>query len=164
VPFIRPATYAGLLELLARYDLALLAFECADRAHYGMLETDGERVREIMEWKYWKDFSAEKAKPAQILQRRGLCRPEGRPAHIHGSDGQKGPMKSEACLTANGLRLRSISSPTLLKCMNGDGLLVGMTSAPARENDRGGFPESLRAAQELYANLMANQAKNSAHS
>jgi len=56
VPLIRPATYYRLLDLLGRFELTLLAFECKERGQYGMIEMEGRRVTGIVEWKYWKDF------------------------------------------------------------------------------------------------------------
>ena len=44
VPLIRSATYMKLLDRLTGCDLALLGFECRDRAQYGMIEMDGEKI------------------------------------------------------------------------------------------------------------------------
>ena len=57
VPLIRNATYQRLRGQLSTDDLVLLAFAARERAQYGMLRTQGEEVRQIVEWKYWSTFS-----------------------------------------------------------------------------------------------------------
>lgn len=57
VPLIRRATYQRLLEGLNEQPLVILAFEPRDKAQYGMLEMDGERVLRIVEWKYWHTYA-----------------------------------------------------------------------------------------------------------
>lgn len=59
VPLIRRATYRRLLERLRLHPLAVLAFEPRDRAQYGMLELDGDRVARIVEWKYWHAYASD---------------------------------------------------------------------------------------------------------
>jgi bifunctional UDP-N-acetylglucosamine pyrophosphorylase / glucosamine-1-phosphate N-acetyltransferase len=59
VPLIRRTTYAKLIQMLADNGLAILAFQPRDRAQYGMLEIDEERVLRIVEWKYWRTYSRE---------------------------------------------------------------------------------------------------------
>ena len=56
VPLIRRETYRQLTGRLGTYSMALLAFAPRDRAQYGMLEVEGDRVLRIVEWKYWKDY------------------------------------------------------------------------------------------------------------
>lgn len=60
VPLIRRETYRQLVEQLEGCSMALLAFNPRDRAQYGMLEMDGGHVVRIVEWKYWRDYPAEK--------------------------------------------------------------------------------------------------------
>lgn len=59
VPLIRRTTYVKLIQMLHDKKLAVLAFEPRDRAQYGMLEIDEERVLRIVEWKYWHTYSRE---------------------------------------------------------------------------------------------------------
>jgi bifunctional UDP-N-acetylglucosamine pyrophosphorylase/glucosamine-1-phosphate N-acetyltransferase len=66
VPFVRPTTYRRLVAALDRNDMAVLGFCPADRKQYGVLEIDGETVRRITEWKYWKDYSAERQAALKI--------------------------------------------------------------------------------------------------
>ncbi|MBN1102972.1 MAG: NTP transferase domain-containing protein [Deltaproteobacteria bacterium] len=60
VPFVKRETYLGLVRALRFHHLVILGFTPRDRKKYGVLETEGERVRRITEWKYWKDFPEER--------------------------------------------------------------------------------------------------------
>ncbi|MGD8543297.1 MAG: NTP transferase domain-containing protein [Desulfobacteraceae bacterium] len=61
VPFVRSETYARLVQALDANDLVVLGFRPADRKQYGVLEIEAGRVQRITEWKYWKDYPAERA-------------------------------------------------------------------------------------------------------
>ncbi len=150
VPLIRPATYQRLLDLLGRFDLTLLAFECKDRGQYGMIEMEGEQVTRIVEWKYWKDFPLERqsrlrycnagvyaAGKAVLLAY--LDRIEKRPHEVKKQRNGEWSTVTEYFLT------------DLAEMMNEDGLRVGMTPAPEEEVTGVDTPESLEAVQKLYA-------------
>ncbi len=152
VPLIQSATYSRLIHLLDRYELALLGFECKDRANYGMIETDGERVKGIVEWKYWKDFPLERqsglkycnagvyaARRTTLL--RYMVRMAERPHEVR-------KLRDGAWLT-----IKEYFLTDLAEMMNGDGLLVAMTSVPQEEATGVDSPESLLVVQKLYARL-----------
>ncbi len=58
VPFIRPATYARLVDGLKSRAMVVLGFKPADKKQYCILEIKADRVECITEWKYWKDYPA----------------------------------------------------------------------------------------------------------
>lgn len=60
VPFVQKTTYLELVQQLESFDLVILGFRPKDKKQYGVLETQDDLVRRITEWKYWKDYSAEK--------------------------------------------------------------------------------------------------------
>ena len=60
VPFVKKATYMQLVLHLETFDLVILGFCPENKKQYGVLETQGDRVRKITEWKYWKDYPLEK--------------------------------------------------------------------------------------------------------
>lgn len=60
VPFVQKSTYLGLVQKLESFDLVILGFCPRDKKQYGVLETRGDRVNKITEWKYWKNYSLEK--------------------------------------------------------------------------------------------------------
>jgi len=66
VPFVRASTYGRLVNDLEQYSLVVLGFCPADKKQYGMLALDGNKVKKIIEWKYWHTFSMEKQKHLQI--------------------------------------------------------------------------------------------------
>jgi bifunctional UDP-N-acetylglucosamine pyrophosphorylase/glucosamine-1-phosphate N-acetyltransferase len=66
VPFVRPTTYRRLVEALDLSDMVVLGFCPADKKQYGVLEIDGETVRRITEWKYWKDYPSERQEALKI--------------------------------------------------------------------------------------------------
>jgi len=149
VPLIRSTTYCRLLNLLGRYELALLGFECRDRAQYGMMEMKGEQVTGIVEWKYWKDFPEERQNHLKYCNagvyaagRKTLLgymeRMEKRPHEVRKQQDGGWVTTTEYFLT------------DLAEMMNGDGLPVGMTPAPAHEVVGVDTPESLEAVQRLY--------------
>jgi len=57
VPLVKQATYNALIDRLAHSRLVVLGFHPRSRKQYGLLEIEGDRVRRIIEWKYWKDLS-----------------------------------------------------------------------------------------------------------
>jgi len=66
VPFVAPETYVSLLRALETHDLVVLGFIPEDKKQYGVLEIQGDQVRRIVEWKYWKKFSAEDQKILRV--------------------------------------------------------------------------------------------------
>lgn len=56
VPFIKPTTYARLVDSLNNHALAILGFKPVERKQYGVLEIKSERVECITEWKYWREY------------------------------------------------------------------------------------------------------------
>lgn len=60
VPFVRPETYAQLVASLQGREMVVLGFEPSDKKQYGVLEIEDGRVARITEWKYWKDYPAER--------------------------------------------------------------------------------------------------------
>ena len=62
VPLIRRSTYDRLIAQLEDHALALLAFDPADRAQYGMIEMEQGEIRRIVEWKYWSLYDSSRQK------------------------------------------------------------------------------------------------------
>jgi len=59
VPFVKRETYERLIGSLDDRDLVVLGFKPMERAQYGLLEIQGEEVKRITEWRYWKEYSFE---------------------------------------------------------------------------------------------------------
>ncbi len=56
VPLVRPETFIRLLQKLKNHQMAVLGFNPLDKKQYGVLETVGDRVCKITEWKYWRTY------------------------------------------------------------------------------------------------------------
>ncbi len=57
VPLVRKVTYNKLIDKLESYHMVVLGFAPQDKRQYGLLDVNGQMVRRIIEWKYWKDLS-----------------------------------------------------------------------------------------------------------
>lgn len=149
VPLIRRTTYTRLMGRLEGEPLAVLAFKPQDRAQYGMLEMDGERVLRIVEWKYWHTYTpADQAKlrfcnAGVYAARRGLLleyldRLSRQPHHVRKQRGDEWVTIEEYFLT------------DLVELMSRDGLPVGWALAEEEEVTGVDTPEALQAVQMRY--------------
>lgn len=150
VPLIRKETYRRLVDRLDSSPMALLAFAPRDRAQYGMLEIDGDRVVRIVEWKYWKDFPEEELSRLRFcnagvysVRRRQLLpcldRLEATPHRVLKQRGDQWVEIQEYFLT------------DLVEIMGRDGLAVAMVVVDEDEVIGVDTPESLRRVQALFA-------------
>ncbi len=150
VPLIRPATYQNLLKGLDDKHLMVLAFESADRGQYGMLETRGDQVERITEWKYWRDYPEERrtrlcwCNAGVYAARRSslrhyLERLAKRPHHVKKQRGDQWVTVEEFFLT------------DLVELLSIDGLGVGFAVAAEEEVMGVDTPEALSRAQAVYA-------------
>ena len=55
VPLVRATSFLKLVDELNENQLVVLGFRPRDKKQYGMLELDGNHVKRIIEWKYWKE-------------------------------------------------------------------------------------------------------------
>jgi bifunctional N-acetylglucosamine-1-phosphate-uridyltransferase/glucosamine-1-phosphate-acetyltransferase GlmU-like protein len=149
VPLIRPATYLRLLDLLGRYELALLGFECGDRAQYGMMEIEGDRVTGIVEWKYWKDFPEERRRKLKYCNA-GVYAAHRKVLLTYTNRMEKRPHEVRKQQDGCWVTIKEYFLTDMAEMMNEDGLPVGMTSAPEEEVIGVDTPESLEAVQKLY--------------
>ena len=157
VPLIRPNTYLGLLEMLTRCEMALLAFEPRDRAQYGMLEMEGERVKRIVEWKYWSDpavFSPEKQRMLKCCNA-GVYAARKDVLLRYMDKLEENPHKVQKERDGKWTTIHEYFLTDLAEMMHADGLFVGM--APAREEEVMGVdtPASLDTVQQHFAEMSA---------
>jgi bifunctional UDP-N-acetylglucosamine pyrophosphorylase / glucosamine-1-phosphate N-acetyltransferase len=59
VPFVRKETFDRLVRALDEKEIVVLGFRPDDKKKYGVLEIEGDSVRKITEWKFWKNYSSE---------------------------------------------------------------------------------------------------------
>ena len=60
VPFVRQETYISMAGGLSGHDLMILGFSPADKKQYGVLEIEAGKVKKITEWKFWRDYPADR--------------------------------------------------------------------------------------------------------
>ncbi len=157
VPLIRRVTYERLIAKLQEQPLVILAFEPRDRAQYGMLEMDGERVLRIVEWKYWRTYAPERQAQLRFCNagvyaaRRSLLLPcldrlAGNPHQVKKQRGDEWVIVEEYFLT------------DLVELMGGDGLSVGWDLAEEEEVTGVDTPEVLQTVQMRYREILAGNA------
>ena len=66
IPLVRPVTYQNLIEALKSSPFVILGFQPRDKKQYGVLEFEGDKVKKIVEWKYWRSYPADTQKKLQI--------------------------------------------------------------------------------------------------
>ncbi|GLI36391.1 NTP transferase domain-containing protein [Desulforhabdus amnigena] len=156
VPMIEPTTYEKLVSGLGAHQLMVLGFVPRDRGQYGMLEMEGDRVLRIVEWKYWKTFSAEEQSRLKYCNagvyavRRNALLPyleqlAGRPHRVRKQRGEEWVTIEEYFLT------------DLVEWMSADGLSIGIVEALEEEVMGVDTPEALGKAQARYAEKLRNQ-------
>jgi bifunctional UDP-N-acetylglucosamine pyrophosphorylase/glucosamine-1-phosphate N-acetyltransferase len=156
VPFIRPGTYARLVDRLNDHAMVILGFKPVDKKQYGVLEINSDQVECITEWKYWREYPAARqaalsicnagiyAAKRQTLQRY-LPILASRPQIVHKEiQGQMTPIE-EFFIT------------DLIEFMAKDGLSVGyIVSADETESMGVDDQAALTKAQSRYRRLRIN--------
>ncbi len=150
VPFVRRETYLKLVAGLETHHMVALGFRPADKKQYGVFETDGDRVRRITEWKYWRDYPETRKASLAVCnagiyaaRREVLLRYlpvlESRPQRVEKEVGGRMTTVHEYFLT------------DIVEYMNADGLSVGFVLA-ADEMETMGVddPQALQKAQAYY--------------
>jgi len=150
IPLIRSATYRGLLDMVGRYDLMLLACENKDRAQYGMIEMEGRRVTGIVEWKYWKDFPLERQNRLRYCNA-GVYAAMKTTLLSYMDRMEKKPHDVIKQHDGEWLTIKEYFLTDIAEMMSQDGLPVGITLASEEEVIGVDTPESLEAVQRLYA-------------
>jgi bifunctional N-acetylglucosamine-1-phosphate-uridyltransferase/glucosamine-1-phosphate-acetyltransferase GlmU-like protein len=153
VPLIRSATYCRLLDMLERYELALLGFQCRNRGQYGMIEMNGEQVTGIVEWKYWKDFPEERQNALKYCNA-GVYAAAKNTLLGYMDRLENRPHEVMKLRDGGWVAIREYFLTDLAEMMSEDGLPVGMTSAPEHEVIGVDTPESLEEVQRLYQDIL----------
>jgi bifunctional UDP-N-acetylglucosamine pyrophosphorylase / glucosamine-1-phosphate N-acetyltransferase len=60
VPLVRPETYLELVHALSSNVFVVLAFRPRNKRRYGALDIQDQRIKRIIEWKYWHTLPQEK--------------------------------------------------------------------------------------------------------
>ena len=157
VPLIHPATYARLVRRLSDCELAVLAFVPRDRAQYGMIEMEGDRVARIVEWKYWSTYPSSRLAELKYCNAgvyaagremllRYMTRLADAPHRVRKQRGDRWVVIEEYFLT------------DLVELICNDGLKVGLVEACEEEVVGVDTPEALKYVQEQYAKRVSGKA------
>ncbi len=150
VPLIRRETYRHLTARLDISPMALLAFAPRERAQYGMLEVDGDRVLRIVEWKYWKDYPPEKQDQLKFCNA-GVYAVQ-RPLLLQYLDLlEASPHKVSKQRGDRWVEIEEYFLTDLVELMSRDGIAVGMVVVDEDEVIGVDNPESLERVQAEYA-------------
>ncbi len=153
VPFVRPKTYLGLLEKLKEHSMAVLGFMPRDKKQYGVLETKGDIVTKITEWKFWKDYPQTRIDELDICnsgiyaaRREELLRflpvLKSRPQTVTKERGGKMVNIKEYFIT------------DIIEYMNDEGMSVGYVLAENEDETMGvDDPEALEKARKIYKGM-----------
>ncbi len=149
VPLVTRNTYYSLLEGLKYNDMMVLGFIPKHKRQYGVLELQQDKVKRIIEWKTWKDFSLEEQEKYQIcnsgiyaIRKRILL--------------QYIPLLSSkphiVIKNRNGVptKIKEYFLTDLVEYMNNDGLSVRYELASERELIGVDDPDSLAIARQVF--------------
>jgi bifunctional UDP-N-acetylglucosamine pyrophosphorylase / glucosamine-1-phosphate N-acetyltransferase len=160
VPLIRRTTYEKLIGKLTDQKLVILAFDPHDRAQYGMIETDGEQVQRIFEWKYWRSFS-----PKELARLRfcnaGVYAAERSMlvTYLDRLAGMPHPVQKHR--EGEWVTIKEYFLTDLVELISNDGLAVGWVLAPEAEVTGVDTPEALQAVQWHYRESRGQWSVNS---
>jgi len=150
VPFVKRKTYMELVRCLKDHALIVLGFRPKSRKQYGVIETDGNQVKKITEWKYWKKYPEKRQQELQICNS-GVyaAKKEALLRYLPVLASKPHLVEKEV----NG-RLSSVKEyfiTDLIEYMHGDGLSVGYILAEDEEEVMGiDDLAALTRAQEIY--------------
>jgi len=153
IPFVRRSTYCSLLEKLGARPLVVLGFKPQEKKQYGVVETEGEKVTRIIEWKYWSTYPRERQAQLRVCnsgiyaaRRKELMRYLPLLAQ-----------KSHKVLKENDgrtLHIEEFFITDLVELMARDGLHVGCVIAEDEDEVMGVDDfQSLIKAQEIFARI-----------
>ncbi len=151
VPLVRRDTYAGLLAAVPDRGMAVLGFSPRDAARYGALETEGDRVARITEWKYWNDYPPER-KASLTLFNAGIYAADLPTLLSYMDVLHAHPHRVEKERDGRLVAIEEYFITDLVEFMNRDGLDVTFVRAESEEEVMGvDTPEVLARAQQVYA-------------
>jgi bifunctional N-acetylglucosamine-1-phosphate-uridyltransferase/glucosamine-1-phosphate-acetyltransferase GlmU-like protein len=149
VPLIRLATYLQLVSQLESNDLVVLAFESEDKAQYGMLEMEADRVKAVVEWKYWRGFP--EARQAELRFCNAGVYAAKRPLLLHYLDLLAlRPHHVQKEWEGKPVTIEEYFITDLVELMSQDERCVGMISVSEEEVTGVDTPEALKRVQKRY--------------
>lgn len=150
VPFVKAETYERLIARLSDHDMVVLGFQPVDKKRYGILETEGDLVKKITEWKYWRDYPEER-QAALTICNAGIyaARRDVLAKYLPVLASRPQIVQKER----NGklVDIEEFFITDIVEYMNADGLSVGCALATDESETMGiDDPDALKRAQEHY--------------
>jgi bifunctional N-acetylglucosamine-1-phosphate-uridyltransferase/glucosamine-1-phosphate-acetyltransferase GlmU-like protein len=149
-PLIKASTFQGLVDGLSVCDLTILGFVPRDKKKYGVLDTNGNYVKRIVEWEYWHNFPVQEQERLSIViggiyavKRDALIK------YLELLSAQPHIVIKER--EGKQVEIKEYFITDMVEMMYNDGLKTGYVVA-ADENEVMGIDDvdSLKKAQELY--------------
>ncbi len=152
VPLVKSETYSRLTELVIKdgMDAVILAFRPADKAQYGCLILEEGRVRRIVEWKYWKDFSPE-AKEKLIYCNGGVYVFKRKVVLKYMDRLSNSPHRVEKVVDGKFLEFEEFFITDLIEWLSEDGYFTSFFKVPEEEIIGVDKPEDLVRVQHLFS-------------
>jgi len=152
VPFVKKQTYQHLISSLEGADLVVLGFKPEDRAQYGLLETEGDTVKRITEWKYWKEYPLEEQNHFEIFNA-GIYAAKREPLLYYIAELEKSPHMVRKERNGHMAMVEEYFITDLVELMTKDGLPVGFAIAENEQEVMGiDTMEDLVWAQKIFSN------------
>jgi len=150
VPLVRNSTYQTLLQSLEDANFVVLGFRPETKRQYGILEIDGDLVRRIVEWKYWKNFSKQRQEKLRICNS-GIYAARRDDLLTHLSTLCTRPHKVQKEVDGKALEIEEYFLTDLVEIMNENGLRVRYVTAES-ENEVMGVDDvtALMKAQQVF--------------
>jgi len=151
VPFVAEATYYSLIRHLKDQDFIVLGFKPKDRAQYGIVEIENEKVQRITEWKYWKEYPLEMQRRFEVFNS-GIYAARRSVLFTYLEKLKKRPHRVEKERDGKMMVVEEYFITDLVELMSNDGRKVGF-SLVEEENEVMGIDtlEDLVLAQALFA-------------
>jgi bifunctional UDP-N-acetylglucosamine pyrophosphorylase/glucosamine-1-phosphate N-acetyltransferase len=151
VPFVKRKTYEHLVSSLDDRDLVVLGFKPKERAQYGIVEIEGDEVKRITEWRYWREYPLERQERFGVFNT-GIYAARRLPLLSYMRELQKRPHLVQK---ERGGRMATVEEyfiTDLVELMANDGLAVGYTMTEKEQEVMGvDTVEDLMTAQRLFA-------------
>ena len=149
-PLVKASTFMELINALSDCHISILGFCPEDKKKYGVFDTEGSKVKKIIEWEYWNKY------PAAEQERLKICnggiyaiRKGALLKYLDLLSTQPHIVKKER----NGIKveIKEYFITDMIEMMHNDGLKTGYVVA-GDENEVMGVDdvESLKKAQQLF--------------
>lgn len=151
VPFVKRKTYESLIACLDDRELIVLGFKPMDRAQYGLLEIEGDAVKRITEWRYWREYPLEKQDRFEVFNA-GIYAARRQPLLYYIGELEKRPHMVQKERGGQMVMVEEYFITDLVELMANDGLTVGFAVTEEEQEVMGiDTVEDLMLAQRIFA-------------